>query len=93
VLIEGRRAAGHLLVLIKGAAPAPEVTTPGERRLEGIVTWRSRGLGAPDATTWRGIPVTTVARTLVDLATVLSLDDLARAAHEAQVRHHDPRPG
>ena len=37
--------------------------------------------------TWRGIPVTTVARTLVDLAASLSTDDLARACHEAGVRH------
>jgi len=37
--------------------------------------------------TWRGIPVTTVARTLVDLAAVLAADDLARACHEAGVRH------
>ena len=40
-----------------------------------------------EATTWRGIPVTTVARTLVDLAAVLSADDLARACHEAGVRY------
>jgi hypothetical protein len=37
--------------------------------------------------TWRAIPVTTVARTLVDLAAVLAPDDLARACHEAGVRH------
>ncbi len=37
--------------------------------------------------TWRAIPVTTVARTLVDLASVLASDDLARACHEAGVRH------
>ena len=32
----------------------------------------------------RGIPVTTVARTLADLAHELSLDDLARTLREAQ---------
>ena len=37
--------------------------------------------------TWRAIPVTTVARTLVDLAAVLGEADLARACHEAGVRH------
>jgi very-short-patch-repair endonuclease len=37
--------------------------------------------------TWRNIPVTTVARTIVDLAASLSTDDLARACHEAGVRH------
>jgi hypothetical protein len=40
-----------------------------------------------ETATWRGIPVTTVPRTLVDLAAVLSEDDLARACHEAEVRH------
>jgi hypothetical protein len=32
--------------------------------------------------------VTTVPRTLVDLAAVLDEDDLARAVHQADVRHH-----
>lgn len=36
---------------------------------------------------WRSIPVTTVARTLVDLAAVMDADELARACHEAGVRH------
>jgi hypothetical protein len=40
-----------------------------------------------EVTTWRGIPVTTPARTLVDLAAVLTEDELARAVHEAAVRH------
>ena len=40
-----------------------------------------------ESMTWRGIPVTTVARTLVDLAGILSLDALARACHEAGVQH------
>lgn len=79
------KAAGHLLGLLKGAAPPPEVTAPSERRVPGIQTRQSR---SAEATTWRGIPVTTVARTLVDLAAVLNEDELARACHEAGVRHH-----
>jgi very-short-patch-repair endonuclease len=79
------RAAAYLWGLIKGAVPGPEVATRTERRIEGIKTRRAR---APvEATTWRGIPVTTVARTLVDLAAVLAADDLARACHEAGVRY------
>ncbi len=35
----------------------------------------------------RGIPVTSVARTLVDLAAVLSAEELARACHEAGVKY------
>ena len=79
------RAAAHLWGLIKGRAPGPEVTTRTERRIEGIKTRRTRG--AVEATVWRGIPVTTVARTLVDLAAVLGAEDLARACHEAGVRY------
>jgi very-short-patch-repair endonuclease len=36
---------------------------------------------------WRRVPVTSPARTMVDLASVLSLDALARAFHEAGIRH------
>jgi len=36
---------------------------------------------------WRGIPITTVPQTLVDLAPIFALDDLARACHEAGVRY------
>jgi hypothetical protein len=62
------RAAGHLLYLLSGATPAPEVTATTERRIEGVKTRRSRRLDREDVTTWRGIPSTTVPRTLVDLA-------------------------
>jgi Transcriptional regulator, AbiEi antitoxin len=79
------RAAAYLWGLIRGRAPMPEVTVASKRRIEGIRTRRTRG--AVEATSWRGIPVTTVARTLVDLAAVLSADDLARACHEAGVRY------
>ena len=80
------RAGGHLLGLVPGTAPIPEVIARGERRLRGVITHRARSSN-PDATTWRGIPVTSVAWTLVDLAGVLPAAALARAAHEAGVRH------
>jgi very-short-patch-repair endonuclease len=41
----------------------------------------------PRATFHRGIPITTVPQTLVDLAATLPPDDLARACHEAGVRY------
>jgi hypothetical protein len=80
-------AAAHLLRLVKGTAPRPEVITRSERRIEGVTTHRSRLLNAQDATTVQGIPVTAVPRTLVDIASVLSVDALARACHEAGVRY------
>ena len=81
------RAAAYLLVLVKGAPPPPEVTAPKQRRIEGVRVHRSRSLNAQDATTVRGIPVTTVPRTLIDIASVLPVDALARACHEAGVRY------
>jgi hypothetical protein len=81
-LLSGR--AGYLFGALKGLAPPPEVTAPTERRVKGVKTHRSRAI---QATTFRGIPVTTLPRTLVDLAAVLDLDDLARACHEAEVRY------
>jgi hypothetical protein len=85
-LLSGR-AAAHLFGLLKGHAPPPEVTAPAERRIPGVVTRRERGADRRDAITWRGVPVTTVASTLVDIAQALELDDLARACHEAGVLH------
>jgi hypothetical protein len=82
-----RRAAAHLHSLFRGPAPPPEVVSPGERRIEGILTCRSRRLDPREATVVLGIPVTTVARTLVDLAAVLDAGALARACHEAGVLH------
>jgi hypothetical protein len=85
-LLNGR-AAAHLYGLTKGSAPPPTVMTPTQRRVPGILTSRSRRMDPKDGTTYRGIPITTVARTLVDLAAVLSADDLARACHEAGVKY------
>jgi putative AbiEi antitoxin of type IV toxin-antitoxin system len=77
------RAAAHLLGLLKGAAPQPEVIAPGKRRIPGVKTRRSRDI---QATEWRGIPVTTVPRTLIDIAGDLSEEDLGWACHQAGVR-------
>jgi hypothetical protein len=81
------RAAAHLHRLIRGPAPPPEVVARSERRIEGILTCRSRRFDPCEATVVLGIPVTTVARTLVDLAAVLGAEALARACHEAGVLH------
>jgi Transcriptional regulator, AbiEi antitoxin len=79
-------AAAYLWGLIKGTAPPPEVTAPKRRKVRGVRTRHARR-GEIEATTWRGIPITTVPRTLVDLASLLQLEDLARACHEAGVLH------
>jgi Transcriptional regulator, AbiEi antitoxin len=79
-LLSGR-AAAYLWGLIKGPAPAPEVTAPTERR---AATRRSARICREEAAKRRGVPITNVARTLIDIA---GDDDLARACHEAGVKH------
>jgi hypothetical protein len=76
-------AAAHLLQLVKGKPPPPEVTAPTERQVRGVKTRRARRR----ATKVRGIPLTTVPETLVDLAAELSPEELARACHEAGVKY------
>lgn len=81
------RAAAYLWGLIKGRPPTPEVTAPTKRRLRGVITHRLRRCGSSEITMRNNIPVTKPPRTLVDLAAVLTVDDLARACHEAGVRY------
>lgn len=81
------QAAAHLLGLLSGSAPPPEVTTPRERRIKGSIAHRSRRLDLGERMIRRAIPVTSVARTLVDIAGVVSEAELARACHEAGVRY------
>jgi hypothetical protein len=85
-LLRGR-AAGHLLGLLRGPPPPPDVLTRWTRRIPGVRAYRSDYIDPRDATTCRRIPVTTVPRTLVDLAACLDEDDLARAYHQADVRY------
>ena len=89
--VEGRLlsglAAAHLFGLVRGTAPPPEVSARTERRIKGVQVRRVRRLGKGDGTVRRGIPVTTVPRTLIDLSSLLSFDELAKAAHEATVRY------
>lgn len=80
------RAAAHVFGLLKGPVPRPEVIVPLKKQVPGVTIRRGR-LAPPDCGIHRGIPITTVARTLTDLAADLALDDLARACHEAGVRH------
>ena len=64
---------------------AVEVSVPGSRTVTrpGIRVHRRAVLSAPEVTEREGIPVTTPARTLVDIALHLRLDRLERAINEA----------
>ena len=63
------------------------VTAPRYRRdVEGVRFYESRHLDARDITVHRGIPTTTVARTLVDLTDTLIAEELTNLIHEAAFR-------
>ena len=77
------RSAGHLWGAVPPAARprSIEVSVVGHRgRLPGITVHRVSRLGDDERTRRHGIPITTVARTLVDLAGVLAPRDLELAA-------------
>ena len=82
-------AAAHLLGLLTGSPPRPEVTVPttAGRTRPGIVIHRVRDLPFLDTSSLERIPITIVPRTLLDLAPRLACDGLANACHEAWVRH------
>jgi very-short-patch-repair endonuclease len=66
-----------------------DVTATTDRRSTArIRIHRTRSLVAQDITTVHGIPVTTVARTLVDLAGTVPRDHLTRAVKEAERRRN-----
>jgi hypothetical protein len=62
-----------------------EVTARGARSIAGVQVHRSRTLEAPHIKRHLGIPVTSPARTVLDLADVLDDGARARAVNEAQV--------
>jgi hypothetical protein len=61
----------------------PDVLVPGDRRHPGIRTHKTSRLDDTDVRTRYGIPVTTPARTLVDLAATLPAERLRRTTREA----------
>lgn len=79
------RDAAALWGILPSNRAAIEVTAPRRRRREGLEVTR-RVLPPDETTTVAGIPVTTVARTLLDLAAVESEDRLEQALNEAERR-------
>lgn len=76
--LHGLRPANHTRIDVSTAARA--------RSSEKITVHRTRSLDAQDVTTVEGIPTTTVARTLVDLAGIVPHDHLTKAIKEAERR-------
>jgi very-short-patch-repair endonuclease len=72
-------------LLAPGGHRRVEVTTPRRTTSsDGIRVHRSSSLDASEVTTCHGIPVTSVARTLVDLAGTVSAERLKKALEEAE---------
>ena len=79
------RSAGAAHGLLTWSPPRIDVVVPGPRAPRpGIELHRSRSLTDRDRTLVAAVPVTTVARTLVDLADVLQERQLARAVARAE---------
>ena len=79
-----RRSAGALWD-VRWYSGAPEVAALGRRRRSGVRTCEF-ALWPDEVTVEDGIPVTTVARTILDLAGVLDPDRLAQVVGEAERR-------
>jgi very-short-patch-repair endonuclease len=77
------RSAAHLAGILEASRPVGtvEVTVVRERnrRLEGVRVHRVRDLRADEVTQVDGIPVTTPARTLLDLAEVMTIREVEQA--------------
>jgi Transcriptional regulator, AbiEi antitoxin/Protein of unknown function (DUF559) len=83
-VLSHRSAAAHW-GLLQSEATRTEVTTARRRAGNAAIRLhRSRSLLACDTTTHEGIPVTSVARTLLDLAATLRADRLERALAQAE---------
>jgi very-short-patch-repair endonuclease len=74
-------------IIVVPAGTPIHVTTPRARmHRPGIVVHRSQTLTPVDITVYEGLPITSVARTLLDLAEILSMRDIERAVDEALLR-------
>jgi very-short-patch-repair endonuclease len=93
-------AAGVLLGVLKERGPRIDVTAPGSggRRRRGAVIIHRSALPSAELTTVNGVPVTSPARTVLDLAQLLPRRQLERVIDEADYLRLDlsgvrPRPG
>jgi predicted transcriptional regulator of viral defense system len=80
------QSAAALWEIVANSDPVMHVTARSNHALGGVRVHRSRTLTADQITTHFGIPVTTPARTIIDLADVLPDAALARAFNEAQLK-------
>lgn len=76
--------AAALWQIYAGTGARVHVIVQSRRTVAGLWIHRARRLHPDDVTTHHGIPVTSVARTLVDLTDVLSHERLLRAIRETE---------
>lgn len=80
------RTAAALHGLRPSSSTSFDLTAPARRgrHIDGLTVHRPTGLTPTDLTVEQRIPTTTVARTLLDLATLVTVDQLARAVDRAE---------
>lgn len=83
--------AAMLWDLIAPSPSRPEVTLAGKGRRRSAITWHSACLPADEVTVRDGIQVTTVPRTILDLAAAGNLQRAERALAEAEYRRYADR--
>jgi very-short-patch-repair endonuclease len=86
-VLSHRSASWHWGLLGTDQAAVDVTARRGRRGGPGVRLHRARSLDARDTTTHRGIPITTVARTLLDLAATVRADRLERAYAQALHLH------
>jgi predicted transcriptional regulator of viral defense system len=80
------RSAAILHGMLESAAARIDVSSPGRRSPgRSIRAHQTRTLAAQDVTTLDGVPVTSIARTLLDLADVAPARHVERALHQAEI--------
>jgi very-short-patch-repair endonuclease len=85
------RSAGQLWSIVPRRAIAPEVTKPKHVRGKPALVVHQSIVPTDERTVVDGIPVTSVFRTMVDLARVLRPRELERAWNELKIRGHSDR--
>jgi hypothetical protein len=83
-VLSHRSAAAHWNLLATSATRVDVTAARGRRGHEGVRLHRSRSLDAQDTTTNQGIPITTVAKTMLDLAAIVPAHRLERALAQAE---------
>jgi predicted transcriptional regulator of viral defense system len=83
-VLSHRSAAAHWGLPQTNQARVDVTARRGRREVEGIRLHWSRSLNAQDTTTHQGIPITSLARTLLDFAATVRPDRLERALAQAE---------